>query len=537
MLMAACLVLVAVRSWGQASADSLIEQATRILDSRPEQAFDLASRAQVLARNADDPLGVADSYQIMGRVFFQQGVYQEALKNLLEAESIYKAHDDAARLADNYNLQGLVYYHLRQPDVAFRYHEEALQWYERLGDRAGMAYAYGCIGHLLEKRQQYAEALSYQQKALQIYTALNNSKGIATILENIGSIYEDQERYPEALDYFQQSSIRHEQNRDSVSLIVTLNNIGDIHRKTGRNKEALVWTQRALAVAKQLGDQYQVSSAYKDLGKIYSQLGDYQQAYQNLEQGRVIYESIYDQDASRQTSLFATLFDIERKNNAIATLEAERRGSQVIKIALASVLLLAVLLAFVIISRQRMRIRKDQQEMRDRQERFDTEQRLMQAELENTQLRGQKLQQELELRAQSLTAHTLHMMGKNKILEDIQVRLQEVLKEDMQEQRRKIKNLLKMIDQNFVHDKDWDDFRHIFEQVHQDFFLALQRYAPDLTAAEIRLAALIRLNLSSKDMAVTLGISSDSLRIARYRLRKKLALQQGQSLTQFILSL
>jgi len=49
--------------------------------------------------------------------------------------------------------------------------------------------------------------------------------------------------------------------------------------------------------------------------------------------------------------------------------------------------------------------------------------------------------------------------------------------------------------------------------------------------------ALIKMNLSSKDMALLFGISQDSLRVARYRLRKKLNIEQGENLSSFIQTL
>lgn len=128
-------------------------------------------------------------------------------------------------------------------------------------------------------------------------------------------------------------------------------------------------------------------------------------------------------------------------------------------------------------------------------------------------------------------------MGKNKMVEEIQQKLSGLLNEDHTEQRKKIRNLLKMIDHNFAHDKEWDDFRQIFEKVHTDFFEKLSHRSPDLTPAELRLAALFRLNMSSKDMATTLGISQDSLRIARYRLKKKLQLSEEENLIHYILGL
>ncbi len=52
--------------------------------------------------------------------------------------------------------------------------------------------------------------------------------------------------------------------------------------------------------------------------------------------------------------------------------------------------------------------------------------------------------------------------------------------------------------------------------------------------ADMRLLALLKMNLGSADISTMLGISQDSLRIARYRLRKKLNLDEGESLIGFL---
>ncbi len=60
---------------------------------------------------------------------------------------------------------------------------------------------------------------------------------------------------------------------------------------------------------------------------------------------------------------------------------------------------------------------------------------------------------------------------------------------------------------------------------------------PDLTPNEMRLSALVKLNLTIKEMAAILGISPDSVKTARYRLRKKLELNTEENLTDFMLQL
>lgn len=472
----------------------------------------------------------AIGHQLTGIVLLNQGIYQEALHQLLQAHEIYETLHDSQKLAENLNQIGLVYIKIKQPDLAMKSFESALAIYQQEKDTLGIAYSYGCVGRIFEKRNDYRQAIHYQEMALKLYEAKGDKRGMAIIFENIGSIYEDREDFPLALDYFKKSLLLNELTHDSISMIGSINNIGDNYRKTGNYTMAEQWTKKSLAIATRLKDRYQSTSAYKDLSKLYALSGKYEQAYQNLEIGRNLYEEMYDRDASKQLQLFQTLFEIERKNFAIKNLEADQKFNYVFRIGLLIGLILVILLGVVVISRQRLKIQQNNLI-------FEARNKLLEAEIENTRLHEQQLQRELEVKAKSLTAHTLNIISKNKILEDIQGSLHELLKSDSPDYRKSMKKLVKMIEHNFVQDKDWDDFRSIFEQVHQDFFNKLMAVSQDLTAADTRLASLIRLQIPSKDIAVILGISQDSLRISRYRLRKKLQLTQGDSLSNFMLNL
>lgn len=112
-----------------------------------------------------------------------------------------------------------------------------------------------------------------------------------------------------------------------------------------------------------------------------------------------------------------------------------------------------------------------------------------------------------------------------------------MIKDEKRDQRKELKQLISLISFNSSQDKNWDDFRVIFEKVHEHFFDSLKKYANNLTSSDFRLVALLKMNLSSADIATLLGISQDSLRISRYRLRKKLNLEEGENLSTFIQSL
>src|SRR5699024_5481844 len=73
-------------------------------------------------------------------------------------------------------------------------------------------------------------------------------------------------------------------------------------------------------------------------------------------------------------------------------------------------------------------------------------------------------------------------------------------------------------------DKDWIEFKRLFEQVHPGYIRRLKEAHPGLTASQIRYMVLTKLKFSRKEMAAILGISPESLRVTWYRIRKKLDL-------------
>ncbi len=75
-----------------------------------------------------------------------------------------------------------------------------------------------------------------------------------------------------------------------------------------------------------------------------------------------------------------------------------------------------------------------------------------------------------------------------------------------------------------------------FEKVNSSFFQRLKNQFPDLTQSDLKLCALISLNLSMKEMAELMGISPESVKMARHRLRKKLNLVTEENLTEFLAS-
>lgn len=147
------------------------------------------------------------------------------------------------------------------------------------------------------------------------------------------------------------------------------------------------------------------------------------------------------------------------------------------------------------------------------------------------------LAQELEQRQKELASYSLQLIHKNKVLNDLKTELKQVMQSGDSSVNKKFRSLVGLIDYSFSVEKEWSKFRQVFENVHQTFYSALDQKHPELTPSERKLAALFKLNLNSKEMADVLGISQDSLKTARHRLRKKLQVKGDDNLANYINSI
>lgn len=137
---------------------------------------------------------------------------------------------------------------------------------------------------------------------------------------------------------------------------------------------------------------------------------------------------------------------------------------------------------------------------------------------------------EVENKSRELSNAALNLIRKNEALQS--------LKDDLLDSRnetRSIQKIIRRIDEHLEADHDWEIFEASFNQVHDDFFKRLMQEYPDLTPGDLRLAAYLKMNLSSKEIAPLLNISIRGVENKRYRLRKKTGLPEDANLTEFMM--
>ncbi|MFC3561135.1 tetratricopeptide repeat protein [Pedobacter jamesrossensis] len=471
--------------------------------------------------------------QQMGKVCYHQGHFRQALDFFLKADKIFLDNNKPLSLAANLCDIGVLYYYIKKPDKAMKNYSLALNIYRKQDELKGQSTVFGHIGQLYEKRQQYDSAFYYQNLALKANEKTSDVSATAKIYENLGSIYEDLEKYDLAAQHFKKSLSLFQKAHNEIGSIEVINNLGDILRKTGRYRESIAETQTAMKLAGKHGNIYQLASCCRDLGKTYELLNQMDSAYYYVKLGYKYTIDLYSEDGARQVAFLQVLYDINKKSDEISRLQNDRKVNRIIAFSATIVVLLTVVLGFAIFSRQRFKL-KDQQLLAKQKE---IEYELTSLELKNLQLEEQNLKQQLEVKSRELSTHTLNLIKNNQFLENLRNTLQAMVKDDKRDQKKQMNQILTEINQSFNHERNWKEFTLAFEQVHHHFLEKLKKFSNELTSADMRLIALLKMNLDSGDIATLLGISTDSLRVSRYRLRKKLNLAQGDNLSAFIQSL
>ncbi len=149
-------------------------------------------------------------------------------------------------------------------------------------------------------------------------------------------------------------------------------------------------------------------------------------------------------------------------------------------------------------------------------------------------LKNQKLKAEIHHKNNQLASVTMHLINKNEFVQEVRKRIDHMLQE-RSASTEELRKIIKTIDRNMTEDDSWDQFSYHFDQVHGDFLKKLSNDVDKLTPQETKLAAYLRMNMSSKEIANLMNISVRGVELARYRLRKKLGLDRDQNLNDYLM--
>jgi tetratricopeptide (TPR) repeat protein len=130
--------------------------------------------------------------------------------------------------------------------------------------------------------------------------------------------------------------------------------------------------------------------------------------------------------------------------------------------------------------------------------------------------RRKKAEQRQQQAAEEMELFKEEVIKKNSHIEELQASI-----EQQQHRQHDTQTIQELSHQIILTEADWQNFKSLFEKTYPSFFKLLRDKAPGITEAEQRMAALIRIQLNTKQIAAMQGIGLDSVHKTRHRLRQR----------------
>jgi hypothetical protein len=427
--------------------------------------------------------GRARCLQLISTIYSRQGKYKEAKAMSFEvAKLLEEKKEKSGTLGLAYSSIGELYSKEKKTDSAAYYFKLALDDFKASRSTAYLPGAYIKMGELELKNQNYATSLDYFKKALNNANVTQNKQAQVSSLLGLGN-WELSNNKKRAAYFFEKAN----------SIAMTLSD------KTFEIKTL----ESLIALKKQEKKFYEISLLQDKLAKI-------KDLYYSLERDQI-------------SKNLENQFKVIEKNRQLELLSKEK---EIIK--LSNYLLLFFIGIILIISISGYFYLKNSNKRN--KELIQIKQNLLESLEKQKAFEEIQFRNDIEHKENQLSAITLKMIQKNELLNEMKEVISD--KEIFPKEQ-----LLKIMNQHYEQNNKWGDFDLYFESINKNFYTRLKELCPDISTNDLKVCALIRLNMSIKEMSSILNISPDSVKTARYRLRKKLLLSADENLMSFILSI
>jgi len=411
-----------------------------------------------------------------------------------------------------YQFLGEVLYATRDYDKGIYYIRQAIKSEKDTSQdaRINTISRWNTIALCWQKMGNYDSAFYFFEIAMQMANALNSEVWKGIISGNKGYTYFLQKKYAAAkplleLDY--QTSKQHDEIADAAH---ALQMIARINLSLGEKDTALMQVKEALHMLQQQPQPipYFLQNVYYATADVYRVLGNNDSFYHYFQLYNNLHDSIERAVANSRLEIVQLRIDNQSDVSRIHELKKEKDAKARERNFIIAAIFLVAIVGLLILNRQRLKSRYK------RQLAFQ-----------------QKVAAEKELTAakEQLDMFTQNIIEKTALIEKLE---QEAVSKPFTDEQQKLANELSH--QTILTEEDWEKFKILFEKIYHGFFLKLKEMVPDITPAELRMAAFTRLHLNTKQMASMLGISPDSVYKIKQRLRKRLLLSDDVTVETYL---
>jgi len=516
-------------------ADTLKSIIVKDIFKDPKTTFVHVRKFSTLPEVARDSTLLCLSNYWTGMIYEMFGDYKKAIDYDFKSLEIAENINNNKLIAITLNNIGLVYsYQDEYRDKALEYFKRYLRISLKIKSNNDIMGAYVNIGMVYQNMQQLDSSRYYYQLAYDKAITIDNKRHMALAYASLAKNEYDNNNDTLFYDYAKKAMSIYLDEGYLLELSALYYDMSIWFKDKKQADSALYYSQSMLDIAREFDLVTYKIKAYQNISDIYSMVGEFEKAHTYLISYLSLKDSTDYQETKENLAQLQTIYEVEIKDREIENLKIteslQARKEQFYLFLIIVVIMVSAIIVYSIALKRS----KDKALSRQKIIIHENEKELAKLELEKSKAKEEELKTQLAFKTRQLTTHALNMMQKNKLMHELSSSMVKVNKYANDDQKDEIRRLQHQIKRSLNVDKDWDLFKMYFEQVNKDFFTRLLDKVPELSTNDLRLSALIKLNMNIKEAASVFNVEPASVKSARYRLRKKLGISQEEDLYDYM---
>jgi len=509
---------------------------------------------------------LGNCYRLMAAIYIAERKHEEALSYLLKTKDLYNSSDIKNKEIKSIVLNDIAYLYLETDNyiMSMKHLNESLNTAKENGYMIRLADCYNILATINSRHEDYTEAIKNFTTAKSIYKEKDNQIGVAICNGNIGMTQYKSGKYQKAIETLLESekqAVNIQYNLGQLSSLIylgkshtALNNLpiansflkqatqkakkhnivtheisiaeADLAVKNNKTNKAITILENTI---KNYTDEFtpkEQISLFENLSNTYQIQHDFKKALETKNKLLKIKDSIHSIHKEIQVKVLQAEFDYKKvqndltiKENELQISEEKTRSSRLIILLLIITVVVLISIAMIIYFR-RIGVQK-------------TKNIIWKKEQELQNIQQKQLDNEIRFKNTQITDFALHISEKNDLLISIKNKLKLLVISNKKE-LFKINELVHFLNNNLEQNKEKVAIYSLADSTKDSFYHKLSDLYQNLTNKEKRVAAFVRLDLSSKQIATQLNISISSIDNYRHNLRKKMNVPKEITLSNFI---
>ncbi|GAB3331082.1 hypothetical protein GCM10027299_36570 [Larkinella ripae] len=366
-----------------------------------QKAEHYADEAMQLSRRLNFTRGIGQSFYLKGICHWSQGRYADAIQSTRASLPYLEQAKYTKGLSAAYHNLGVDYNSMGDFSQAIDYYFKSLKAAEKMGEKGNlvMSGTYNAIGVVFEHQQKYDQALQYYWLSYR-KNAGTDPRGQSGVLINIGTVHQLKGDYAKAISYLNQARSGFETIKEPIGVAMSENHLGQVYLKLKQPARAetyfrqalkvgeqahyqssiltsllglgqaqvenrqpiqsLAYFEKAVQLAEQLRQKEERLLAYKGLAAAYAANGNYSRAYGFQSKWVALNDSVFNEESAKKIAGVQAEYQSEKKQAEIELLKKDQEVSVLWRNTIGAGLLLTLVVGALVVSRQRLKIQKNQ---------------------------------------------------------------------------------------------------------------------------------------------------------------------------------